>query len=926
MRAGSEGGRRHTRPGSRCLSRACILGCLLLLLAAGLAGPETALAPRSASAAPPVPPPPPPPAWPPSARERGPARPAAPAIPAPPAIPQPRVPAQPAPPAIEQPRVPVQPAPPAVPQPQPPSPAQPRPGTVAPASDRADPAAERPFIRRIEFEGNLLYASSMLKTRLRNKEGERLDPALLDADMEELYRYFREIEVVEEAVAGGIVLRFRVSENPLILQLEIRGNDTLDDAEVKGLLRTREGFPLSPYQLAADREDVEEAYRMRGHHFAHVPDPRVITLPNGGRRVIFTVVEGPATSVSRVVFRGNSHLERKELLEVMITESPNFIEEIIGDLTFREDVLAQDLVSIKQLYRSEGFLDAEVALDDLRFSDDKSRVEISISITEHQPYTVGTIEFEIEREDPGKVASPTAADIAYFTDDRLRAWLGVKTGERFSGAKAEKGLTKIKEEYFARSYLNANIGDRQSGTVQMRGRERELVVDLKIPIREGPKFRLSRIDFVGNEYTRDKILRREVLTAPGGYVDRTRLDQGLASIRRLNYFDRATLRIDDALDGSGDPIEGWKHATYEVVEGKTGNVTFGVALSTNGGFSASVQFKKRNFDIARWPTSFDDITSGRAWTGAGQEFDLLLNPGTEVTQFRVRFREPRLFGSKFSFETSVYKRLEFREDYRTDRFGYKLGIGYPLLQTPDNTQGLFTELTWRQEGIDLDDVEPDAVPGVFLFRDENALHSLTLGLSYVTRDDSIKPTLETTTRLSAEYAGGFLGGDLDFWTLSARSNAIWVVHEDDEGKKHRISARITAGLQEAFGSTPEVPPYERFYAGGRTFRGFEFRGVGPHVNGSPTGGEFVLTSSLEYELPLVRRTLSVVVFTDQGTLGTSLNSDDAWRWRVTVGAGLRFAIPFLTGRRPMALDFGFPIYSEEEDEEGVFSFSLGRDL
>lgn len=932
MRAGSEEATQRKRPGPSCL--ALLLGCMLLLTASSLPAALDPFTPQRAEAAPPAPPPPPPPAWPPSARERVPARvpaappvvrPAAPTRPAPPRVPQPRVP-QPVRPPIPAAPIPAAPLPSDPPAPSgPPQPsAQPLP--MPAEGERADPAAERPLIRRIEFEGNLLYASEMLKTRLRNKEGQRLDPALLDLDMKELYRYFREIQVVEDRVAGGVILRFRVSENPLILRLEIRGNEALDDSEIRNLLRTKEGFPLSPYHVAADREDVAEAYRMRGHHFAHVPEPEVLTLPGGGRRVVFSVVEGPPVSVSRIVFRGNSYLERKQLLGVMVTEAPNFLEEVLGELSFRQDVLEQDLVSIKQLYRSEGFLDAEVALDDLRFSDDKTRVEVSISITEHQPYTVGRVEFDIEREDPGKIASPTPEDIAYFTDPNLLALFGLKEGERFSGMKAEMGLGRIRNAYYERSYINASVGDRDTGTVQLRGRERELVVDIKISIREGPKFRLARIDFVGNEYTRDKILRREVKTAPGGYVDRTRLDQGLAAIRRLNYFDRSTLRIDDAIGPDGETIEGWKRATYELVEGRTGNVTFGVALSTNGGFGASVNFSKRNFDIARWPTSFADITSGRAWTGAGQEFDLLINPGTEYAQFRARFREPRFFGSRFSFETSVYKRLAFREDYRTDRLGYTVGIGYPLLQRDDNTVALFGEVTWRHELVDIDDIDPDAVPGVFLFSEENELRSLTGSLSLVTRSDSIKPTFETRSSLAAEYAGGFLGGDLEFWKVTGRTSATWVVHEDEDGKKHRVAARLSAGISEAFGSTPEVPPYERYFAGGRTFRGFDFRGVGPHVNGEPIGGEFLLLGSLEYEFPIVARTLSLVVFTDQGTLGTSLSDDDAFRWRISVGAGLRFAIPFLTGNRPMALDFGFPIYSEAEDEEGVFSFSLGRDL
>ena len=124
--------------------------------------------------------------------------------------------------------------------------------------------------------------------------------------------------------------------------------------------------------------------------------------------------------------------------------------------------------------------------------------------------------------------------------------------------------------------------------------------------------------------------------------------------------------------------------------------------------------------------------------------------------------------------------------------------------------------------------------------------------------------------------------------------------------------------------TPEVPPYERLYAGGRSLRGWRFRGVGPHVNGDPTGGEWMLTGSMEYELPLVRKMLSIVVFSDAGTLAESISSPDAFRWRVAFGGGLRFAIPALLGDQQLALDFAFPVLDQPEDKRQVISFSMGR--
>jgi outer membrane protein insertion porin family len=832
------------------------------------------------------------------------------------------VPARPAPRAAPRPAAPSRPAPPAsaaAPSASPPA--------AAPAGAPPGPDDEQPVIRKIVFEGNLLYSTETMKTRLRNKEGRRLDPVALDADMKELYRYFKEIQVVKEKVPGGIILRFRVSENPLVVRLDLRGNTEIDDDELKAMLRTQEGYPLSPYQLAADRADVEEAYRLRGYHFAHVPDPDVITLPNGGREVVFTVVEGPKVRVDRILLRGNHNLSRKELLDAMVTEEPNVFEQIVGETTFRQDVLEEDIVALRNLYRKEGFLDAEVVLDDLRFSDDKSRVVISIAIDEHQPYKVGRVDVKIVRVKPGEAGQPTPEDVAWLTEDRLRDLLGLRAGERYSGKVATKGIEAIRKAYYARSYLDVKIVGSEDGRLTapfLQARAHQQVVDVRLVVQEGAKFRLARIDFLGNEFTRDKILRREVKTWPGGYVDRNELEKGLTRIRRTNYFDRATLSMKDALDQNGDPVPGWKRAVYEVVEASTGRVSFGVLLSTNGGFGASVNFEKRNFDIARWPTSFDDLQSGRAWTGAGQKFDLLLAPNTLETQIRAHFNEPRLFGSMFSFDTSVYKVLEYWNSYDVDRTGYTLGLGYPIYENAAETFGARVDVGWRHELTDIRNIDANSIPGAYLFDREAEIRSVSGSLRFYSRDTFQNPHFETSLSLQGELTGTFLGGDIDMWSLSGAQSNVWTVHEDEEGKKYRLASHVTAALAEALQDTPEVPPYARFFNGGSTFRGFANRGLGPHVNGEATGGEWMLVGSLEFEVPLVKDVLSVVAFMDQGTLGTSLGDRNAWRWRLSVGGGLRLAIPFLTGDRPLALDLGFPILYENEDERSVLSFTIGR--
>jgi len=45
-------------------------------------------------------------------------------------------------------------------------------------------------------------------------------------------------------------------------------------------------------------------------------------------------------------------------------------------------------------------------------------------------------------------------------------------------------------------------------------------------------------------------------------------------------------------------------------------------------------------------------------------------------------------------------------------------------------------------------------------------------------------------------------------------------------------------------------------------------------------------------------------------------------WRASAGFGIRFTVPFF-GPVPFAFDFGFPIAKDDDDDEEIFSFTIG---
>jgi outer membrane protein insertion porin family len=121
-----------------------------------------------------------------------------------------------------------------------------------------------------------------------------------------------------------------------------------------------------------------------------------------------------------------------------------------------------------------------------------------------------------------------------------------------------------------------------------------------------------------------------------------------------------------------------------------------------------------------------------------------------------------------------------------------------------------------------------------------------------------------------------------------------------------------------------APLYERFYLGGRSLRGFDFRTVSPKgidrtgaQTNDPVGGDWLVFLGAQYEFPLLTEALTGVIFLDTGTVIDDPGIDD---YRAAIGAGIRIYIPQF-GPVPIAFDFATPLRKERGDDTQVFSFS-----
>lgn len=824
-------------------------------------------------------------------------------------------------------------------------------------------------VEGITFEGNDRYADETLRLAIRTKVGQKFDRALLNQDIETLYSFFDTVRVEETQTPEGIRIQFVVSENPLVTDVGFTGIDGGSQNEVEDVIETQRGRPLADFRLENDRRRVERLYRRRGFHFVEV-----LTSTSDyadGKRVVFDILEGPRVEVTDIVFSGNESLADEELDDQMATGERGFLGLAGGD--FVEEFLRQDLLTLTNHYRAEGWLDASVELLDLVFNEDRSRVEVRIGVTEGTKYRFGTTAISGGESFPGGA-------------EALREYIRTDEGARRRQADISSTIDALEEAYRGEGYFNVRVVPEEVA------RPEGSVVDITYRIEERAKTFVRDVKIIGNTITRDKVLRREMRGVfPGAVLNSNEIRKSLARLRGLGYFRSVSVDVKNPPEGE-DPNQ--KDVVYEVDDtAPTGRVRFAAGISSDLGFIGSITVTKRNFDWTDLPERFGEIVEGKAFSGGGQTLELELSPGSEFSSYRLAFTEPWLFDKPISFGWDLFLTKFQRFDYDVDRKGLSVSLGrrwtFPGKQL-DTDIGITG--TTRVESIDLDNLTRDTASTAFLAEGSNSLLAQRFSLSYDRTDTPLRPTEGWVAAISTEY--GF-GGDLRLWKNTINADHYWTVHVNENDRKHVVSLGGQLAYAQALGGSEDadpslfdeeyVPIYERYFAGGSSLRGFAFGGAGPHGEGNPfrnrklsrqvrtaasvlendgdpLGGDLLFTASAQYTFPLYEDTLRGVVFADAGMVRDDFDSahgldegavralqsqllrrgrpgdvraarrlafEDETSFfsdiRMAVGVGLRIQIPIF-GSTPIALDFGFPVREEDGDDTQVLSFSVSRDF
>lgn len=692
-----------------------------------------------------------------------------------------------------------------------------------------------------------------------------------------------------ELADGRIKVILQVSElSNFIEDIQYLGADHLSKQELDQLTGLRVRMPMSPHLNQQARLNILRKYHDSGRIHASVTlrEGKAIT----DRRVIFDIVEGPVVKIESIDFKfvGNhdSGISAGRLREQLSISRAKLAGLIGGD--YNPSQIDYDVVQLTRYYHGLGFLDAKVSREILPSSDHRY-VAVTFYISEGKRYKVGQLQIN-------------GANV--FKEDKLLEYTDLRKGEYYNSGVIAADLRRIRDVY---GYTGRAVGVREEHPEPQRDSG---LVNVNYQIVESPQTRLGDIITEGNTVTRRNVILRELPLYPGQILSYPNLDIGRENLRRLGIFkdDPATgvSPTIEIIDPNGDsPI---KNVLVTVQEAQTGSFLLGAGVNSDAGITGSIVLNERNFDITRVPTSFEDIVSGRAFRGGGQELRLEAVPGNVFQRYTASWRDPRLFDSLYSLSLSGYYYQRGFNEYSEDRLGGRIALQRRL------SQYWSAGLTSRIENVKVYGLPYDSPREITRDAGNSLLIGVGANARYDSRDNYLRPTDGRVFDLSFEQ----VLGDYTYPLATAEYTQFFTTYQRLDGSgRHVLAVRSQASF-----AGSNAPVYERFYAGGfRSLRGFQFRGVGPHVGDYNIGGDFAFLNSVEYQIPVVPSdSLYLVGFVDSGTVERSVSLRD---YRVSAGVGLRISMPQLLGPVPLAIDFGFPINQGPGDKRQIFSFWIG---
>jgi outer membrane protein insertion porin family len=678
----------------------------------------------------------------------------------------------------------------------------------------------------------------------------------------------------EEGARGGVNVVFEVKELPIIRDLQFEGLKSVPESDVlKAFRERRVGISKeSIYDPVKARNAVrvlKELLAARGHPNATVEEKRD-EVSATSTALTFVVNEGERVRVVEIQFEGNKVFSDGKLRGAMkYVKEAGFLTRLKGKDILDREKLEFDLRKVDNYMASKGYLRARhgepriegigprrtgfpiLPLPFLSSVDEGLRV--TVPITEGKLFRIG--EMKIEGN-------------SIFSEDAIKSVIGLNKGDVANGEKISKALFENLKKYYGAQGFIEYTAEPAPTYKDNPQKPDEGIVDFAITIEEGKQFSLRRLEFVGNTFTRDNVLRREVLLNEGDIYNQSNWEYSVIKLNQLGYFD--PIDKDKDADFKTNEEEATVDINLKVSERGRQQISFNGGLSGIGGSFFGLEYSTNNllgrgeilslnmsagnrqkyvqFSFTEPYIKNRPITAGFSLFGYTQKFfgegtflsqNLAAQQGLSGSQIDfLNVSDENLF-TRTSFGGSIFASAPLSEFYRKRRFTQfsRVGASYQFSTSSVKDPAVNQGSTCGTGGATTASANPQFIPVIYC--QPNIITSRgTVSFAYDTRNASVDPTSGKEISLQVAVAG--LGGDVRTYQPTLSYTQFRPMRRKRSDNPEVFGFRILAGTVGSFATSAKVnasnslafvdgvPIFERFFLGDEfSIRGYNVRSITP---------------------------------------------------------------------------------------------------
>jgi outer membrane protein insertion porin family len=668
----------------------------------------------------------------------------------------------------------------------------------------------------LAVRGAVRVNEARIRTEAGITKGSALTFPVLQRAMKALYNMgeFDNVAILcdLESVPDKVITVVQVTERAILGDITVSGPKALSERSIKDKIDLLIGRPIDPLQVSRAKAKIDSVYENSGYYLALVKIDSTV-MSDGRIALHYRVDEGRRLAISAIDIVGNKSVREKTVVGAMKTRPEGFFFFRKGE--YDDDKYVGDLGErIPALYARLGHVDARITKDTLIVDREKGKGLVQISVDEGPQFKVGSFEIagnrrfntsDLQKFYPfdgteSKTLTQRAKGLIFR---RPEAPEGVFNQEKWDAA-----LEKVNSAYRDNGYLYASV--RPVVERRYEGADSVPTANLRWEIDEKNPAIVNRIEVVGNDFTSEDCIRRQIFLVPGGPFNQQALIRSYQSIGNMNFFEQPMAFPDyRPINEQGDV-----DIVFRVKEKRTGSVNFGASMGQGGvGFGGFIGLEQ--------PNLFGLCKSGRLNWQYGRFFN----------DFTATYTDPALKGTRLSGALSAYRtqsRFIVGNLGQNIRTGAQFRLGLPTPWSYFST----VAVSYNGEAATF---TSGTIAGSC---SRNCLRSnVGLEYQYDTRVDMPFATEGSLRSVQMDFSGGPLGGTVNFQRVTTEMRGYALLGQFGGSNPGSQPIKLTMGLTARsgalFGNSGPFFFQQQFAVGGVMF-GQQLRGY-PEFSITPLG-------------------------------------------------------------------------------------------